>query len=84
MGWSSTNLLRHIKIASYWNRLINLKNDRPRKRLFLYSNSQFKNNWSSDFKSLCNSVRMSDKFNTLIEINVFPMNIKVNYDMKWK
>ncbi len=29
---------------------------------------------------------MSDKFNTLIEINVntFAMNIKANYDKKWK
>ncbi len=29
---------------------------------------------------------MSDKFNTLIEmnVNIFAMNIKANYDKKWK
>ncbi len=56
------------------------------KKFFLYDKSQCKNNWSSDFKSLCNSVGMSDKFNTLIEIkvNTFTTNIKANYDKKCK
>ncbi len=67
MGWSSTNLLRHIKMTKYWNRLINMNDDRLIKRLFLYDKSQCKNNWSSDFKSLCNVAGMSDKSNTMIE-----------------
>ncbi len=44
MGWSSTKLLRHIKITKYWNRLINMNDDRLTKNLFLYDKSQCKNN----------------------------------------
>ena len=86
MGWSSAKLLRYTKMAKYWNRLINMNDNRLTKKLFLYDKSQCNNNWASDFKSLCNSVGMGDKFNTLIEINVntFTSNIKANYDMKWK
>ncbi len=53
---------------------------------FLYDKSQCKNKWSSDFKSLCNLVGMSGKFNTMIEWNVnkFTMNIKANYDNNWR
>ncbi len=63
-----------------------MNDDRLTKKLFLYDKSQCKNNWSSDFKCLCNSVGMSDKFNILIEMNVntFERNIKANYDKKWK
>ncbi len=73
-------------MTKYWNRLINMNDDRLSKNLFLYDKSHCKNNWESDFKSICNSVGMSDKFNTLIEMNVntFTMNIKANYDKKWK
>ncbi len=41
MGWSSTYLLRHIKMTKYWNRSINM-NDRLTKKLFLYDKSQCK------------------------------------------
>ncbi len=63
-----------------------MNDDRLTKKLLLYDKSQCKSNWSSDFKSLCNSVGMGDKFNTLIKMNVntFTMNIKANYDTKWK
>ncbi len=73
-------------MTKYCNRLINMNDDRLTKILFQYDKSQRKNNWSSDFKSLCNLVGMSDKFNTMIEMNVntLTMNIKANYDKKWK
>ncbi len=73
-------------MTKYWNRLININDDRLTKIFFLFDKSQCKNNCSSDFKCLCNSVGMGDKFNTLIGMNVntFTMNIKANYDKKWK
>ncbi len=63
-----------------------MNDDRLTKNLFVYDKSQCKNNWSSDFKILYNSVGMSDKLNILIEMNVntFTMNIEVNNDKKWK
>ncbi len=73
MSWSSTKLLRHINMTKYWNRLINMNDDRLTKTLFLYDKSQCKNN----IKRLCNSIGMSDKFNTLIEINLIYIYLAV-------
>ncbi len=42
MGWSSRKLLRHIKMTKYWNRLINMNEDRLTKKVFLYDKSQCK------------------------------------------
>ncbi len=42
MGWSSTKLLRHIKMTKYLKGLINMNDDRITKKLFLYSKFQCK------------------------------------------
>jgi len=86
IGWLNTHTLRLIKIAKFWNRLINMDETRLTKKLFLYDKSVCKNNWSADFKCLCNSVGMNEMFDNLtqVDINMFTSNLITIDATRWK
>lgn len=85
MDWITAQLMRYIKKANYWNRLISLNNNTLIKQI-LFVKFNCDHNWSSDFKMLCNKVDMSQEFYTLLEINVdlFTTNLYNIVEGQWK
>ncbi len=86
MGWKNPQQSRQRKIIQYWNRLLNMSDDRLTKKLFLYDKTVCKDNWSSEVKALCEQLGFTDDFNESREINVdtFSCKLMTYFDQDWK
>ena len=65
MGWFPTKFRKFISILRYWNRLIDMPNDRLTKHIFNveYNNAYDHNNWTNKVKSIFDLLQMSYIFN---------------------
>ena len=70
MGWTKPIYDRYICIIRYWNRLIQMSEDRLTKKIFMSDFSKCKNNWSSRNKNIFNKIDKQEYFNNLIECNL--------------
>jgi hypothetical protein len=86
IGWMTAKLHRHIKMAKYWNRLINMENHRLTKTIFLYDKTVCKINWSSEVKLLFENVDMSINFDNMteIDVDVFVNKSMSEHNDQWK
>ena len=58
-GWLKARDSRHLCLFNYWNKLVNMRDDRLTKRIFNWDYLQCNvNNWSSDMKNLCEQLEL--------------------------
>jgi hypothetical protein len=63
-GWIKCKYDRWLTMCRYWNRLVQMNNERLTYKIFKYDLSRTKHNWSSDMKNIFNDVNMLDIFET--------------------
>ena len=61
-GWLTPRFRRFKCILRFWNRLIDMTDDRLTKHVFLYDYVQTMNNWSTDIKELFHMLDLNDIF----------------------
>ena len=67
MGWTESSVRRKVHMSRYWNRLVNLSDDRLTKRIFLWDVEQKSKGWASEMLGIFRAVDMLDVYNTLNE-----------------
>ncbi len=86
-GWINTQIKRQCNMMKYWNRLIEMDNERLTKKIFLYDyHNCDKNNWCSEMKMLFHSVDMNDVFDNMLMCDV-DLFCKKNVELaetRWK
>ena len=82
MGWIPGTIRRKIQTLRYWNRLINLPNDRLTKRVFLYDyNTNSEASWCSHIRQIFIENGMENIFNMLLvcDLNVAKFTLLTKY-----
>ena len=58
-GWLKPRESRYLCLFNYWNKLVNMREDRLTKCIFNWDYLQGNvNNWSSDMKNLCEQLEL--------------------------
>ena len=58
-GWLKPRESRYLCLLNYWNKLVNMREDRLTKCIFNWDYLQCNvNNWSSDMKNLCEQLEL--------------------------
>ena len=70
MGWFSLSVDRSVSMVRFWNRLINMSNDKLTKRMFLKDYQLCHNNWSSHIKFILEISRDIVNFNLKRECKI--------------
>ena len=85
MGWRSSQYHRHLNMIHYWNRMIEMDNNRLTKQVFLYDKQMCKENWCDEIKMLCNATGHMPNFNNLLHIDIEYFNEKnhENFENRW-
>ncbi len=79
MGSPTSQIKRHGNMIRYWNRLINMNDNRLAKQIFIYDISKCNSNWSSEVKSLLNVTNYKsvfDNYTTCKYNNVYDKCVK--------
>ena len=86
MGWIATDVRRHNAMIRYWNRLMNMNNERITKKVFIWDKSLCKENWSSEVKCLLSSAGMIECFNfdRLCDVELFKTRKTELFTEEWK
>ena len=87
MGWIPGTICRKIQTLRYWNRLINLPNDRLTKRLFLYDyNTNSEASWCSHIRQIFIETGMENIYNMLLvcDLNVAKFKLLTKYTESWR
>ena len=65
MGWTYSNVRRKVNMVRYWNRLVNMQENRLTKKVFRWDRAQNSKAWSSDVKEIFQSIDLLDVYNNL-------------------
>ena len=71
-GWISSTVRRKIEMFRYWNRLINMDDNRITKKIFKwdYTNRKGKGSWNSDIYKLFSEIGKLDNYRNLLSVNL--------------
>ena len=70
MGWTHSQVRRHICILRFWNRLVNMDNCRLPKRVFNWDLSMTGNTWSSNVKDIMYNINLRSNFDNRECVNL--------------
>jgi hypothetical protein len=86
MGWVSAQARRHCNMLHYWNRLVNINDNRLTKKLFEHHYSLCKDNWCCEIKTLLLSVELGHIYNNMNTCDVVSCRNSraMIYEEKWK
>ena len=70
IGWVPPQYRCHYNMIRYWNRLINMNDDRLTKVVFNWDYRLQNNNWSTDIKAILNMTNLSETFDTQSPANL--------------
>ena len=76
MGWVSTKIGQHVNMVRFWNRLINMNENRLTKRIFMWDFTLSNNNWSMDMFNLLSNYGMQHYYYELTECNINELKSK--------
>ena len=86
-GWLPLNHMRQIELIRYWNRLINMDNDKLTKKIFTFDyNSKKPKTWCSSIEQVFKYLNMHDTFENVIlcPLPKVENNIKDIFHKEWK
>ena len=69
MGWTTSQVRPQI-VLRFWNRLVNMDENRLTKAIFDWDRNICCKNWSSDVKTLMNSIDFQDNFNEILPVSL--------------
>ncbi len=81
-GWLSPRFQRFIIMVNFWNRLINMGNDRLTKHMFEYDHRLCSNNWCSEIKDIFVKLGMVQIFNQKLTCDLTTITNKLYTLMK--
>ena len=86
MGWVPAQIKRHRNMIRYWNRMVEMNDARLTKQMFLYDVHRCNNNWSSEVKSIFNSIDLGQIFDDLhvCDIEDVYKKCESNYNERWQ
>ena len=70
MGWAPSKIRRHSNIIRFWNRIVNIDENRLTKKVFRWDKSFKHVNWCYELALMLNTVSMFDSFTEECPINV--------------
>ena len=70
MGWCKPYVHRNLGIVRFWNRMIEMENNRLTKRIFNTDHSSCHDNWSSNTLKLMNDINSSGSFHLKQTLNL--------------
>ena len=80
MGWISQTLGRYICMVRFWNRLVNMSNDRITKKIFLWDKTK-QNGWCSEISKIFHTLQLSEYYNSSTSCNLQYCKEKVTNKM---
>jgi hypothetical protein len=86
IGWLPSTYRRKLEMFRYWNRLVELDDERLTKRIFKFDyNSNFKNTWTSHMKSLFTELGILYMYNSFEVCNLSHVNTLLiqNFTNSW-
>ena len=86
IGWLPCRYRRYISIIRYWNRLIQMNNERLTKKVFLHDYDQNSNNsWSNDVENIFDSVNLLTHYEnkSVCNISKLESNVKILNQNVW-
>ena len=85
MGWLRPHFHRYISILRFWNRCINMGDDRLTKKIFLWDLDR-KKGWGEEIKSIFISLDLQDKFENIecCDLDFVNERIKTLAEHSWK
>ena len=72
IGWASCSLRRWIEMIRYWNRIVDMDDDRLTKKVFLwdYHNRKSKGSWNSDIFKLFDKIGKLENYQNITKIDI--------------
>ena len=87
MGWTPSNMRHKLNILRFWNRVVNMSNDRITKVVFLwdYNLRDRIKNWSYDIANVFRDINLQSKFSNLEIVNLDDAACKLRdiFERKW-
>ena len=85
IGWNIPLHRRYVKMIKFWNRVVNMTDQRLTKQVFLVDKMFCKDNWCSEIKWLFDKTEMNSNFDMVeIDVNNFETKIAEYFNKKWK
>jgi hypothetical protein len=66
MGWTASRVRRQVAMVRYWNRLVEMPEERLTKQVFLWDYHLRRNNWSHGMRRLYRELEVEHVFNDLL------------------
>jgi hypothetical protein len=70
MGWLTCEIRQKIEMLRFWNRLVNVTEERLVKKVFNWDKQICKNNWCTEIKSVCEEIENTDEFMNNVSVNL--------------
>ena len=85
MGWKSSKHRRILHMIRFWNRIVNLDNNRLVKRIFLWDFNIKEKNWCSELEEVLDDVNLLHNFQHLLPCDVEYVDRQLTYmnQCKW-
>jgi hypothetical protein len=78
MGWLPLVYQRKIDLIKYWNRLINMDDDRLTKKIFIFDwNSKTNKTWCHSVEKVFNQLNMNHEFENMINCEINSITTKI-------
>ena len=82
MGWIQPMFSRYLCMIRFWNRLIEMHDDRLTKKVFLYDYEKCCKNWNSEIKDIFVKLDMENIFNERIVCDLNHVKTKIHEIME--
>ena len=86
MGWPDPQTRQKTAMLKYWNRLVNMSDERITKKIFTWDHAIRLNNWSSQLAEIIQSVSSYDVFNSKLPVCMVNLSHSFleNTENEWK
>ena len=70
MGWATPQMRHHANMMRFWNRLVNMDDDRLTKTVFMWDWMLNKANWSSEMLTVLKTVSSENVFRQRVQCDI--------------
>ena len=86
MGWLSPKLSRNLGLARFWNRLMDMENNRLTKVIFIWDYGRGRSKWNSEIQKLFNYVELNNIYlqQQKCDVNLLKEKLTEKFIIEWK
>ena len=86
MGWATPQMRHHANMMRFWNRLVNMDDDRLIKKVFMWDWVLNKANWSSDMLTVLKTVSSENVFRQRVQCDIKDIESRLvnNMMLNWE